>query len=70
MKKILEIPKVLKLTKSRRIPKIKPKTSNQFPLDTAMKTSKPRKTKGIVVRLASRIKAIIKRKNAENFIDY
>jgi hypothetical protein len=70
MKNTLDTPKVLKLTRSKRIPKVKAKTNNQFALDKAIKTSRIKKTKGIVVRLASKMKAMDKRKNAKNFINY
>lgn len=70
MKKMLDVPKVLKPTKSKRIPKTKAKTNSQFALNAAINTSKTKKTKGMVVRLTSKINATNKRKIAKNFIDY
>jgi hypothetical protein len=68
IKKELELPNVLKLTKSKKIPKKKAKTNNQFSRKRTVRQSKHRKINGIVVRLASKIKAVVKRIRARNFI--
>jgi hypothetical protein len=70
IKNALEMPRVLKLTRSKIIPMIKARTNNQFALDKTINTKRIKKTKGIVVKLASRIKATDKRKIARNFINY
>jgi hypothetical protein len=62
------MPKVLKVTKSKTNPKAKAKINSQFPRDKTKRHSRPKKTKGIVIRLASRIKAMVKRTNAKTFI--